>query len=100
MPAAFVPPTGGFALTVVDASLKKAGIYAGDTLVIMETDSVKNGMLGIGTVLRRRIVVERMYKHGNGVELRSPIDTDPPRTVQSGDLEVLGEVTGLLRRYE
>ena len=97
VPAKLAGSAGSWALTVGDDSLIDEGFQKGDTLVVGVIKRVRHGALIIG-VQSRGVVIRRARKQGRGVELtaRSEARSAP---LKASDVNILGELVALLRRY-
>lgn len=83
-----------FLLKVKDDSYNDQQIAAGDHLVLNRQDSCKNGELVVAVVAGKNAVLGRYYRERDGVRLDTGSDS-----ITTNDLEVVGVVAGVLRRY-
>lgn len=85
-----------FMLTVKGDSMKDAGIYEGDILIVRCQNVAENGEIVVA-MIEDEATVKRYYKEAARIRLQpeNP-DYDPIYTTQC---QILGKVVGLYRRY-
>jgi repressor LexA len=89
-----------FALRVSGDSMKNAGIYGGDIVVVSPQPSAKNGDIVVA-LLDDEATVKR-YSSARGkivLKAENPEYEDIVLDKSSGDVRVLGKVVGLMRRF-
>ena len=88
-----------FMLRVSGDSMKNAGIYDRDIIVIEQNGSPSDGDIVVARVDREEVTVKRFYKKGKEIELRPENEAFSPMFYPSEQVEILGCVTGLMRSY-
>lgn len=90
--------TGGeyFVLRVVGASMSGAGIEDGDQVIIRRQENLENGEIG-AFLLGDEATIKRFYREKEQIRLQPANDRFDP--ILTRDLEILGRVTGLFRRF-
>lgn len=83
-----------FLLEAKDDSYNDQQIAAGDHLVLNRQESCKNGELVLAVVAGKDAVLGRYYRDRDGVRLETGTDS-----LTTNDLELVGVVMGVLRRY-
>ncbi len=89
-----------FMLTVAGESMIEAGIHDGDAILIHKGLSVENGDIIVALVRREEATVKRFYLNANGtVRLQPENRTMEPIIVDRADVEIIGKLIGLYRKY-
>lgn len=88
-----------FMLRVSGDSMKNAGIYDRDIIVIEQNGLPSDGDIVVARVDREDVTVKRFYKKGTEIELRPENEAFSPMLYPSERVEILGCVTGLMRSY-
>ncbi|MGR3304009.1 MAG: LexA family protein [Candidatus Scalindua sp.] len=87
-----------FCLKVKGDSMTGDGIFDGDVVIINKrTVAVNNEM--VAALIDNEATLKRFCKTEDGVEFRSSNPLMEPIKVKSGDVNILGVVVGLFRRY-
>jgi repressor LexA len=90
-------PTGeAFMLKVKGESMINVGIYDGDQIIVRRQQTAKNGDLVVALV-EDSATVKTFYKEDGHYRLQPENDTMDPIIVDQ--VEILGTVSGLFRRY-
>ncbi|MDD5433622.1 MAG: DNA adenine methylase, partial [Candidatus Pacebacteria bacterium] len=84
-----------YALKVRGDSMKNAGIFESDTVIIREQPIVHNGQIGVAIVNGNEATLKRIYKEKNAVRLQ-PANKDY-KPLLTRNVEIRGLVTGVLR---
>lgn len=90
-------PNNTFALKVKGDSMEKAGIIAGDLLLVEKRTDVKNGQIVIAH-LPSGFTVKRLIKKGNKSYLQAESDKNYQIALEEGT-EIWGVVIGSIRKY-
>ncbi len=96
VPASFVGSGTHFMLRVQGESMIEAGIMDGDYLIVREQAVASNGEIVVALVDDEEATVKRFYRRDKYVELVPENSAMQP--IISDHVQVLGRVTGLLRR--
>lgn len=86
-----------FLLTVSGDSMINAGILDGDKIVVRKQSVVNNGEI-VAAMIDGEATVKRFYMDQNHIRLQPENDKYDPIIVE--DVEILGLVVGLIRRYK
>ena len=86
---------GGFVLRVSGDSMKDAGIFDGDHVVVREQRSARNGEIVVALV-GEEATVKRFFKERDHVRLQPENEALEP--IRTREVELLGRVVGVLRR--
>ena len=88
-----------FALRVEGDSMRDAGIYDGDHVVVRRQDTAANGDIVVALV-DDEATVKRFFHEGHRVRLQPENETMTPIYLkpQDAELQLLGRVVGVLRR--
>ena len=95
-----VPPIAGgdegeFVLRVKGDSMKEAGIFEGDYVVVRPQETATDGEIVVALV-EDEATVKRFFKEEDHVRLQPENDTLEP--ILSRDVQLLGRVVGVCRR--
>ena len=99
-----VPPEmlgGGehFALEVRGDSMVDAGIFDGDTVLIVRQDTASNGEIVVALVDDEEATLKRLRRKGNAVALEAANPAYETRIFGPDRVKVQGRLIGLMRRY-
>jgi repressor LexA len=86
---------GEFLLRVKGDSMKDAGIFDGDHVVVQRQKTARNGQIVVALV-GEEATVKRFYKENDHVRLQPENQEMEP--IRTRDLELLGRVVGVCRR--
>ena len=88
-----------FMLTMTDDSMKEAGIFAGDYLLVEESTSAKDGDI-IAVLLEGSVTVKRYEKEKDEIRLQPENDSNDLSDLPEGQSSpIIGKVIGLFRRF-
>jgi repressor LexA len=95
-----VPPIAGgdqgeFVLRVRGDSMKDAGIFEGDHVIVRKQQTARDGEIVVALV-GEEATVKRFFKENDHVRLQPENETMDP--IRSRDVEVLGRVVGVCRK--
>jgi repressor LexA len=92
---------GLYALEVKGDSMIDAFIADGDLVILRQKNVARNGeMVAIWLRDRQEVTLKRFFQEGARVRLQPENPTMDPLYVPAGDVEVQGEVVGVIRRYQ
>jgi len=87
-----------FLLRVKGESMKNAGIYPGDLVVVRQQPFAENGEIVVA-LLGDEATVKRFYRDSDQIRLQ-PENPDFEVIVAKEDISILGKVTGLIRTFD
>lgn len=89
-----------YALEVHGDSMIDEGILDGDTVLIKESSSAKNGDIVVAFIIEdEEATLKKIYKSGNTIELVAANPAYEPRVFTSDKVQVQGHLVGLVRKY-
>ena len=83
-------------LRVQGESMSGAGIHNGDFVIVRRQDAVENGEIA-ALLLGEEATVKRLFREENQFRLQPENDQFEPLLTR--EVQVLGKVTGLFRRF-
>ncbi|MDH4163965.1 MAG: transcriptional repressor LexA [Nitrospirota bacterium] len=86
-----------FALAVRGESMIEAHIMDGDTVLVKEQPTARNGDIVVA-MTEGEATVKRFYREGQKVRLQPENRTMKPLMFDKGDLRIIGKVVGMLRK--
>jgi repressor LexA len=86
---------GEFVLRVKGDSMKDAGIFDGDHVVVRRQKAARNGEIVVALV-GEEATVKRFFKEDDHVRLQP--DNEEMEPIRTRELELLGRVVGVCRR--
>ncbi|MCF0129481.1 MAG: transcriptional repressor LexA [Pseudobutyrivibrio sp.] len=96
IPAEFMPNVQSFMLVVKGESMINAGILDGDTILVKQQNTAKNGDMVVALV-DDSATVKTYYKEDGHIRLQPENDTMDPIIVP--DCQILGKVFGVFRFF-
>lgn len=96
IPTEYMPNHQAFMLKVKGESMINVGILDGDTLLVEQTESAKNGDMVVA-LLEDSATVKTFYKEDGYIRLQPENDTMDPIIVN--DCKILGKVFGVFRFF-
>jgi len=87
-----------FALRVKGDSMEEAGIMNGDTAVIEQSDTVRNGEIAVVMLDDDAVTLKTFYRENNRIRLQ-PENSKYSPLFCSRDVRVLGRLAHILRSY-
>lgn len=90
---------GIFLLRVEGDSMIDAGINNGDYIVVDSELGYVSGDIVVARTAEETATVKRIYQEGNTVRLQPENELYQPIYLPAAEVEVVGKVTGLMRRY-
>lgn len=96
----FIPKGESFSLTVTGDSMKGAGIFDGDVVIVHKQEVAQKGQIVVA-VIDGEATVKRYFPEGKQIRLQPENDEFDPIMVdrRSGEFRIAGRVVGLLRRF-
>jgi repressor LexA len=86
---------GQYVLQIRGDSMKEAGIFEGDYVVVQPQDTADDGEIVVA-LLGEEATVKRFFRESDHIRLQPENETMEP--IRSKEVKVLGRVVGLLRR--
>ena len=96
IPAEYMPKNQSFMLKVKGESMINAGILDGDTLLVEQTNTARNGDMVVALV-EDSATVKTFYKEDGHIRLQPENDTMEPIIVD--DCRILGKAFGVIRFF-
>lgn len=96
VPAKALGASAHFALKVKGDSMKDAGIFDGDTVVVAHQSSADNGDIVVAMV-DDAVTLKRFFMEKNRVRLKAENPKYPP--IYTQNVRILGKLTFLMRSY-
>lgn len=94
------PDEGLYALRVRGDSMIDAYIADGDVVILRRQDTARNGdMVAVWLRDRQEVTLKRFYQEGRRVRLQPENPQVPPIYARPSDVEIQGQVVGVIRRY-
>jgi len=91
---------GLYALRVRGDSMIDAYIADGDVVILRRQDTARNGdMVAVWLRDRQEVTLKRFYHEGRRVRLQPENPNLSPIYVRPSDVEIQGQVVGVIRRY-
>ena len=87
---------GTYMLKVKGDSMINVGIYSGDYIIVSKCQTAENGQI-IVAMIDNEATVKTFYKEKDHIRLQPENDTMEPIIVN--DVQILGKVVGLIRRF-
>lgn len=97
LPAEYVPNQQLFMLRVHGESMVNAGILDGDTLIVAQQNTARNGEMVVA-LIDDSATVKTFYREKDHIRLQPENDFMDPILVY-GDLQILGRVVGVIRLF-
>jgi repressor LexA len=86
---------GDYILQVRGESMKNAGIFEGDYVVVRPTDDAAEGEIVVA-LIGEEATVKRFYREADHIRLQPENETMEP--IRTKDAKILGKVVGVLRK--
>ena len=87
---------GTYMLKVKGDSMINVGIYSGDYIIVSKCQTAENGQIVVA-LIENEATVKTFYKEKDHIRLQPENDTMEPIIVK--DVQILGKVVGLIRRF-
>jgi repressor LexA len=98
VPESFLGKGANFALKVKGDSMIDEGIRDGDVLIVNKLAHAESGWMVV-VLINGEATVKRIFRQGDEVELRPSNSSMAPIRVKGSDVQVVGNIVGLLRHY-
>lgn len=92
-------PSETFILTVDGESMIEAGIYTDDMIIVTRSFEYVDGDIVVARIGGDSATVKRIYRENGHVRLQPENSSMEPIIVGYDDLEIVGKVIGLIRKY-
>jgi repressor LexA len=99
LPASMVGNGEHFALEIVGDSMVDAGILDGDTVVIQRAETARHGEIVVALIDQQEATLKTLLKEPGRVGLEAANPKYETRYFSTGQVEVQGKLTGLIRNY-
>jgi len=99
IPASMVGSGEHFALEIVGDSMVGAGILDGDTVVIQRAETARHGEIVVALINQQEATLKTLLKEPGRVGLEAANPRYETRYFSTGEVEVQGKLTGLIRNY-
>ena len=96
VPSEFMPKNQSFMLKVKGESMINAGIYDGDSIIVEQQNTARNGDIVVA-LIEDSATVKTFYKENGHIRLQPENDTMDPIIVP--DCTILGKVFGVFRFF-
>jgi len=90
------PAEDAFSLRVIGDSMKDAGIFDGDYVIVKPQPAIEHGEIGV-ILIGEEATVKRVLISGKMIILKPENSAMEPREYMAGDLIIAGKVIGLIR---
>jgi repressor LexA len=88
-----------FLLRVKGDSMQDAHILSGDLALIRQQPTAENGEIVVARVHHDEVTLKRFYRRANKVVLRAENPKYEPIELTSAEVEVMGKLVGLYRKF-
>jgi repressor LexA len=99
IPASMVGSGEHFALEIVGDSMVGAGILDGDTVVIQRAETARHGEIVVALINQQEATLKTLLKEPGRVGLEAANPRYETRYFSTGEVEVQGKLSGLIRNY-
>jgi len=99
LPASMVGSGEHFALEIVGDSMVGAGILDGDTVVIERAETARHGEIVVALIDQQEATLKTLLKEPGRIGLEAANPKYETRYFSTGQVEVQGKLTGLIRNY-
>lgn len=96
----FLPKNSSFSLHVSGDSMKNAGIFDGDIVLVEKQNVASKGDIVVA-IINGEATVKRYFREGSKIRLQPENDDFDPIyvTKDSGEFQIAGKVVGLIRKF-
>lgn len=99
VPATLLGTGDHYALEVAGDSMVDAGIFDGDTVIILRCDTADNGTIVVALVDDQEVTLKRLRKKGGTIALEPANPAYETRIFGPDRVKVQGRLVGLIRQY-
>lgn len=89
-----------YALKVCGHSMIDDNIQDGDIVIIEKRHSAENGQSVVALINNEQVTLKKFYIEADGIRLQPANPEMEPILLKNEEVEVLGVVTGVIRRFE
>lgn len=89
-----------YALKVCGHSMIDDNIQDGDIVIIEKRLSAENGQSVVALINNEQVTLKKFYIEANGIRLQPANPEMEPIYLKNEEVQVLGVVTGVIRKYE
>lgn len=89
-----------YALKVCGHSMIDDNIQDGDVVIIEKKSSVENGQSVVALINNEQVTLKKFYIEADGIRLQPANPTMEPIFLTNDEVEVLGVVSGVIRKFE
>ena len=89
-----------YALKVSGHSMIDDNIQDGDIVIIEKRHSAENGQSVVALINNEQVTLKKFYIEADGIRLQPANPEMEPILLKNEEVEVLGVVTGVIRRFE
>lgn len=86
-----------FALKIKGDSMKEAGIFNGDIVIVKKQVKVENGDI-VAVLIDNEATVKRFYKENNFIKLLPENPKFDPIIIKDNNIDIVGKVIGVIRK--
>jgi len=90
------PAKDTFSLRVVGDSMKEAGIFEGDHVIVKQQSTIEHGDVGVVIIGEEATVKRVLFRHDK-IILKPENSSMEPREYNADDVTIAGKVIGLIR---
>lgn len=87
-----------YALRVMGTSMIDDNIEDGDIIIVQKKETAENGQSVVALINNETVTLKKFYIEPNGIRLQPANPTMPPIYLKNDQVQILGIVTGVLRR--
>ena len=88
-----------FGLIVKGESMLEEGIMNGDIAIIKHAKTINNGKIAAVLIKGEEVTIKKIISEGNLIKLIPANSEYKEKTYSSSDIEIQGELKGLIRKY-
>ena len=99
VPASMIGTGDHFALEIVGDSMTGVGILEGDTVLIQRADVARHGDIVVALINKQEATLKTLLKEPGRIGLEAANPKYETRYFSTGEVEVQGKLTGLIRNY-
>ncbi|MEM1131768.1 MAG: transcriptional repressor LexA [Pseudomonadota bacterium] len=99
VPAALLGSGDHYALEVSGDSMVEAGIFDGDFALIRRTDTARDGQIVVALVRGEEATLKYLRRDHNTIRLDPANASYEPQIYRADEVQIQGQLAGLLRRY-
>jgi repressor LexA len=91
------PSENAFSLRVTGESMKDAGIFEGDYIIVRPQQDIRNGETGVA-LIGDEATVKRIFRKNGTVTLKPENRNMKPEKYPSDEVTIIGKVIGVIRK--